>query len=178
MSKRFGRRQKRKMREQIGGLEKQVENLQLEFQKLNYLKRVLQEIEDAIREIFGKYTAYLPPQDMAWHGYPPETLELPVMHSSRIGMIPDADMPINRVSYIKAMLHRLGVKVERSDLQRAMHLRLHVQNNGVFYYMDDMALAQGGINVAKAMSETVVETLLRCSQLQEKPTDVVVPVLP
>lgn len=98
MAKRFGRNQKRAMRQQIADLERQIAGGDEYRKAVSYCKEVL-----------GRYTAALPPQTIEFPRDMGRYVEVPVYQRSS-GLI-------NEAAAVTRMLDRIQMGIYRTDVQ-------------------------------------------------------------
>lgn len=125
MSKRFGRNQKRRMREEIADLSQAVSGLraarELDARLLAHQQNIIQIGDEALKrveKVFGKHTALLPPKPISARGNsrPDGFFEMQTdEYKFNPASSPDNDLVFNRTTTI-SRLHYVLARVKKEDL--------------------------------------------------------------
>lgn len=130
MSRRFGRNQKRKMREQLAFAADALDEARQGRKRLkDMLDDVSQELDDAKR-IAGSMSALFQPQAMKMRGSVREYVEVVAQHH------PLSLDSMDTLKEIRSMrLPVLLSHVDQDRLRELVHIRVHYENNVVGYGM-------------------------------------------
>lgn len=122
MAQRFGRNQKRAMRQQIANLERNVEQCRESYR--DYKSAV-----EYAREVLGRYTAALPPR----------TIEFPVDMGNRVDFPVHASTPhsIGETKAVVRMIDRIQMGIYRTDVEfddirNEMHAVIHMPSGRAY----------------------------------------------
>lgn len=142
MSKRFGRNQKRRMREKTSALEKSVDHYIDVVSSLYKDKKTAEEdFHNLLKELkrISPNSVLFDPQKEEWRGEFPEHFR---MHEESIWsepakfFDPDTDPAINR-SFKIVNLSRISVKVKKEELSSGLHIVLRTPEGRIAYYVKD-----------------------------------------
>lgn len=128
MSKRFGRNQKRKMRESLAAQEKQLNNLQRDLDNSRNQNRMERECLEMTRELLGEYFPTLMPKTRDVNHLP-----LEVLSSSGYQMYSAPSNVYNLTAIVHA-LHGIEYSYEVDKLREMMYIRVYTPNGGSVAY--------------------------------------------
>nr|DAY73754.1 MAG TPA: hypothetical protein [Caudoviricetes sp.] len=120
MSKRFGRNQKRKMRESLAAQEKQLNNLQRDLDNSRNQNKMERECLEMTRELLGEYFPTIMPKTRDVNHLPLEVL-------SSSGNV------YNLTATVHA-LHGIEYSYEVDKLREMMYIRVYTPNGGSVAY--------------------------------------------
>lgn len=128
MSKRFGRNQKRKMRESLAAQEKQLNNLQRDLDYSRNQNRMERECLEMTRDLLGDYFPTLMPKTRDVNHLPLEMLASPGYQMDY--------MPNNAYNLTATVhaLHGIEYSAEIDKLREMMYIRVYTPNGGTVAY--------------------------------------------
>ena len=175
MSKRFGRNQKRKLREQLKAVTFDLGRYKYQSfslkEQLDRYKHQYQELTDLIRQ-WWDYSVLLEPEQAFVKHLPPE-YRVPIKYPSQtLRFYDNAPVPMEEtVMFHYNAMHAVKMAMEHSVGSRASHIILRVNNKEVAYYLDDNALnflREPPSQIAKMLTETILGYLIKQTRKDER----------
>jgi hypothetical protein len=159
MSKRFGRNQRRRMREQVAGLEQAV---QMDRALLQRQRGELHELSEEIRDakaIVGAYSVVLEPDRLRVNGPPRDVVELPLplLPNDEFVLADDDSAPPSYVEE-RVPLSVMLARVDEDQMKRAVHVRVEFAGGQWGYGMSQQAMAK---LPARQLTKTIARELAR-----------------
>ncbi|WP_417518770.1 hypothetical protein [Marinobacter sp.] len=141
MSKRFGRNQKRKLKEQARAAEAQCETYRQWYEQSEMLGARNRRIVEATAEVLGNHFITLPPDELSISSLDLLQTGLRVSHQSSLPPW-DVNASLDRMqTFLERTLPALYGTVHLNELQQHTHFRLTYEGRPVGYTIQQSSLA-------------------------------------
>lgn len=160
MSKRFGRNQKRKMKEQLALQEKKINKLEANRQEYSELKYCV----ELTAKVLGRYFVTLPPERRIFDKIPKQIQHM--LHDSSKKWWSASDSDVSKITYTINLLNVILTDIEFDYLRNAIHFRVSAgYNDNYAYSMSNEAIAMIPIeSLIEHMASTLSKSFLSNSE--------------